>query len=389
LTASRRRNLSHPALTLAETDDPDKIKELIDAERKGRNLKRDNDNLKRRILMLEGERSDMEQRLALFESISSETDGISIEPSPSSGAKGEAVAIIQASDWHVGEFVFPEKVNYWNKYNPDIAEQSAKLFFERSIKLIEKERKEVDIKKVVLHLGGDMMTGHIHEELKETVAYSPNEEVQFAKHLLTGGIEYLLKHIPELSIVCNYGNHGRNNPEKKIGAGAENSYEWALYHDLARHFERNSRAKFLITRGEWAYVDVGKFKLRFTHGDSVMFRGGVGGISVPLIKAILNWNAAEKADMTFLGHFHQRLINEQVGYSVNNCLMGINPYGLRFGRPTRATQNLMLLDLKRELFTVSAPIICDDGDRVRQQTSYPGLTTRWHANNVSQEGMKV
>jgi hypothetical protein len=375
--------------TLAEIDDPEKISELIKAEADARKYKETSANLQKRVLTLEGQLTDMQSRLELFEHLQSESTAMVINPSSSTGGeKGEAVAIVQASDWHVGEFVHPEKVNYWNKYNPDIAEVSARLFFERSVKLIRKEQKEIKINKVLLHLGGDMMTGHIHEELKESTAYSPNEECQFAKHLIIGGLNYWLENIKEVYVVCSYGNHGRNNPEKKISSGAENSYEWAMYHDIARHFENNPRIKFLIPRGEWAYVDIGRYKIRATHLDAVRYVGGVGGISIPLIKAVHNWNAAVHADMTIGGHFHQTLVNDQIGFMVNNCLIGINPYGMRFGRPTPATQNFRLLDLKRG-FTIYAPIICDDGDRLEKHTSYPGLTSRWHAPNTNQREMQI
>jgi hypothetical protein len=370
-------------------NDPVKVGEIVQAERKVRQLETTCNGLRKRLMTIEDDNESLRQQLELFTSISSDQGEMRIEPaSKKTAPDGEAVAIIQASDWHVGEFVHPEKVNYWNKYNPDIAEHSAKLFFERGLKLIKKEQKDVTIKKVLLHLGGDLMTGHIHEEMKEITAYSPNEEAQFAKYLMIGGIQYWLDNIEEVFVVCSYGNHGRNNPEKKIASGAENSYEWALYHDIARHFEKNKRIKFLIPRGEWCYVDVDKYKLRFTHLDAVRYTGGVGGISIPLIKAIYNWNAAMKADMTFGGHFHQTLINDQVGFAVNNCLIGISPYGLRFGRPTPATQNFRLLDLKRG-FTKFAPIICDDGDRVKRKSSYPALDTRWQTSNLSQKEMKL
>jgi hypothetical protein len=374
-------------LTLDDLEEgDDRISELISMEGKFRRADREVRNQNKVITILRNTLGEQQARLDLFEHLQANSSAMQVLPTQE--VESEAIAIVQASDWHVGEVVHPEKVNYWNKYDPDIAEHSANLFFDRTMKLLHKEQKDVTIKKVILHIGGDMMTGHIHEELMESTAFSPNEEAQFAKHLLIGGIKHWLNEVEELIVVCSYGNHGRNDPVKKIATGAENSYEWAMYHDIARHFENEPRIKFLIPRGEWGYIDVGEYKLRFTHLDSVRYVGGVGGISIPLIKAIHNWNSAAKASMTFGGHFHQTLINDQVGFAVNNCLIGMNAYGMRFGRPTPATQNFRLLDMKRG-FTVFAPIICDDGDRVQRHTSYRGMNSGWQSTNVGQGDMIV
>jgi hypothetical protein len=320
----------------------------------------------------------VEQQVEILTEVNAGKSDIKIIGRPQlEGSKHEAIPFIQATDWHLGERVDPSTVNYFNKYDPDIATDSAEKFFQRSIKLVEKERQDVIIKRMVCHLGGDIITGFIHEELLESNYFSPVEEVMFAFNILVAGFNYWLKNgkFDEIYVICNYGNHGRTNPHKKISTGARNSYEYLLYNQLAAHYAKESRLKWLIAEGDYAYLNVWGKDYRFTHGDTLKSGGGIGGLEIPLKKAIFRWNAQRYSAMTFLGHFHQMLLGQD--YTANESLIGANAYSQSLGCPSRtARQSFRLLDSKRNEFTASLPIFVDDGDRCRRKTSYRPLGMR-------------
>lgn len=253
---------------------------------------------------------------------------------------GESAAFMVASDWHVEEVVDPKTVNGLNEYNPEIAKKSAEAFFRRGLRLLEKEQQDSKIRELVLILGGDLISGYIHEELMESNAMSPLEATLFAKDLLTSGIDFLLNHaqIDRLIVPCVYGNHGRTTPRRRISTGAQNSYEWLLYKTLEQKYGGADRIEFHVADGAMLYLPVFDHWVRIHHGDDVRYQGGVGGLSIPLRKAVDSWDRGREADLTVIGHWHQFV---DYGFAlINGSLIGFNAYAIsckaRFEPPRQA-----------------------------------------------------
>ena len=218
----------------------------------------------------------------------------------------EVTAVALASDWHVEELVDPRTVNGKNEYNPDISRQRAAKFFDNVRWLVEQHQKGYNLKNLILWLGGDMITGYIHEEFMETNALSPTEACMLFQEYIISGIDYLLANtkLEKLFIPCSFGNHGRTGPKRRIATGATNSFEWLSYHSLRQHYKNEKRVEFIIADGSHLYMDVYQWKVSFHHGDDVKYGGGIGGLSIPLMKAIDSWNEYISADITCIGHYH-------------------------------------------------------------------------------------
>ncbi len=240
----------------------------------------------------------------------------------------EMTAVVLASDWHVEEPVEAESVAGRNEYNLAIADGRVKRFFDGVIWNIEHQRasKRIAIRNLVLWLGGDLMTGYIHPELVETNELSPTETMRWLMPRLRDGIHTLLKrlNLDHIEIPCSHGNHGRTTEKTRISSGASNSYENLMYHCLAEEFRNEPRVHFEITASPHQYVQVYDFTLHFHHGDSVRYQGGVGGLGVPLLKAIAPWDLLKKADLHHVGHFHQ--LSDFGRVLVNGSLIGYGGY---------------------------------------------------------------
>lgn len=238
----------------------------------------------------------------------------------------EAAAVFVASDWHVEENVDPATISGLNEYNPDIAQQRVRATFENALTLINKERSLARIDHMVLAPLGDMITGFIHEELQETNWLHPVEALLLAKSLLAGGIEFLLEHgrFKTLSVICSYGNHGRTTKRKRVSNGAKTSYEWMMFRDLADQYSQDGRVAFQVSEGGIQYSEIMGTRIRWLHGDQIRYQGGVGGLTIPLYKAIAKWDTSHSTDYTVLGHWHQ------LGYyrraCVNGSVIGYNAY---------------------------------------------------------------
>lgn len=262
----------------------------------------------------------------------------------------EMMAVVQGSDWHVEEPVDPAKVSYRNEYNLEIADQRVHRFFQGAIDLVEHHRSsgKVVIRDMTCAFSGDLMSGYIHPELAEENDLSPVETALWLKPRLKNGIHTLLEKLQlrSLSIPWSYGNHGRTTVKTRIGTGAENSYEWLLGRMLEQDFAGDKRVTFDTNPSPFQFVQAYDYTLGFHHGDSVRYMGGVGGLSIPVLKALSGWNSVRKADLWHLGHFHQYTDLGQV--MVNGSLIGYGP----FSRWIRAVfeepkQIFYLLDSKR------------------------------------------
>lgn len=272
---------------------------------------------------------------------------------------GESVAVAVASDWHIEETVKPETVNGLNKYTLNIADQRAEQFFINTLKLVKKEQNESKIETLVLALLGDFITGNIHEEFLETCSLRPIEAIIKAENIVIGGIDYLLKNSDlNLIIPCAVGNHTRITKQVHIGTEQGNSLETFMYHHLKNYYKDNPRVEFMIAEGYLSYLTIWNFTICFQHGHAVKYGGGVGGLTVPMNKAIAQWEKLRHADLYVLGHWHQ--LFDGGNFIVNGSMIGYNPFAIfikaSFERPK---QSFFLINKKWSCKTVVCPILFD------------------------------
>jgi len=261
------------------------------------------------------------------------------------------------SDLHVEERVDKRKVNGLNEHNLAIAGDKLERAFLSIAKLVKKEQREADIRTLVLWLGGDLFSGHIHEDLVEVCELTPSQAIIWLRERILAGIRYLLAEldVERLLIVCSYGNHGRSTLKSRVSTLAEHSWEWLLYQVLQSDLAAEKRVHFEIAAGYITYVDLGGFTIRFHHGDYIGYQGGVGGITIPLRKAVDAWNVGQHADLDVIGHWHQRISLEWV--EVNGSLIGFAPFSIRVkARLEPPQQSFFLVDLERRRKTGSFPV---------------------------------
>jgi len=300
-----------------------------------------------------------EKQLNFFSAIKEPTEILNITPDFSSG-NHFTTPIILLSDWHCEENVRPSTINNLNSYNLDIAQKRASNCFQRGLKLIRYKSNETKIEDLVLWLGGDFISGYIHEELEEENDLSPTEATRFVKKLLISGIEFLINHgnFKKITVMCNYGNHGRTYKKPRIASAYKNSYEYMMFQDIADYFKSYDRIRFIVPESYMGYLKIYDKNIRFMHGDSVSFGGGIGGITVPLAKKIFRYNEQIKADYTIMGHFHQYW-EATADSLINGSLIGSNAYAIRLGcRPEPAVQGIKYIDSKYG-FTTKDKIICE------------------------------
>jgi hypothetical protein len=300
----------------------------------------------RRIKAAETERDVSAERLDTVLSLGSSPVAAKIKRSRlKKSAPTEAVPVMTWSDWHVEEVVDPATVNGRNEYNPKISRERSQYLAEGCAWMIRQLENGWTMKNGVVWLGGDMITGYIHEELVEANAMSPTQAVLYCQTSIVQALLYIVENtkLKHITVVCSYGNHGRTTQKRRVQTGAANSYEWLMYNVLASRFEDDDRFSFVIADGTHTYTEILGVTVRWHHGDDVRYQGGVGGLSIPMRKAAMAWNTFKHADITVIGHWHQ--FKDFGDVVVNGSLIGYNAYALSIkARYEPPRQGFFLID---------------------------------------------
>lgn len=362
---SKRRNeeseLDH-LQNLARLSEDDKLRKIRELEHRLATVSAANKDLDAKYKQAEADLRLTESNIERMLATQDEVTVKKLESSKKRPGKGHATAIICVNDWHCEENVDPDVVGGMNKFNPSIAEKRIAATWEKAVYLLDFARGISNIEEVVIWAGGDLINGYIHEEMQEANFSGPTEACLFVQDQLASGIDLVRKKtkIPQLTFLANYGNHGRSTPKKRISTGWKTSWEWFAYHNVARYFQRgNSKLNTQIAKGPHLRYSAQGHDIRFHHGDSVKFGGGMGGVHIPLRKKIAQWNkTGTPAKLDVLGHFHQ--FAHSWDYVLCGSLVGYNAYAIEIGADYQPpTQTFIVVD--REHGKVMAlPIFCDD-----------------------------
>lgn len=274
--------------------------------------------------------------------------------------RGEAVACVLLSDWHVEEPVSLEEMHGLNEFNLEIAEARTEKFFQNSLKLAHIQASACDVKRMWCGMLGDIITNHLHDDNKINNLLQPVEAINFALGLISSGIDYWLENSDfDFDFDCVCGNHGRTTKFMATSKPGATSLETFLYGALAARYASNPRVSFRVAAGAMAYREYFNFRMRLIHGYEIGYQGGVGGVTVPIRKKIAKWDQGIRADLTCMGHFHQLLNGGD--HIVNGSLIGYNTYARMIGAsPEPARQAFFLIHSRNggEL-SATAPVWLD------------------------------
>ena len=240
---------------------------------------------------------------------------------------GETTIVALFSDVHLEEEVRPEMTNGLGGYTVEIAKARVDQYFRTLLRLIQLEQQAVKIDHLVLAMLGDYISNDIHDELMETCKLRPMNAINSARNWIATGIQYLLDNSKlKITIVCHSGNHARTTKKTHHSTEPGHSLEWLMYTFLADYFSHEKRLTWVIPEGYLSYLQIYDKTIRFSHGHNVKYGGGVGGLTIPLNKAIAQWNRARTADIDCLGHFHQ--VFDGGNFVVNGSVIGYSPFAI-------------------------------------------------------------
>ena len=130
-----------------------------------------------------------------------------------------------------------------------------------------------------------------------------------------------------------------------------------MYHLLAEKFANEDRIKFIVENGYLTYLTLfDRYTIRFHHGNAIRYKDGVGGITIPVNKAIAQWDKERPAYLDVFGHHHQQMLDAGKFVS-NGSVIGYNPFAVQIRAAyQRPEQAYFIIDAERGK-TVCAPIL--------------------------------
>lgn len=272
----------------------------------------------------------------------------------------KAIATAFLSDLHLDEVVHAEQINYVNAYNREIATARLQRFFRNVIRLCRDYVAGMDIEGLVLAMGGDMVSGNIHEELKETNAAPMHDTLLYWSEQIAAGIHQLLSAMDvPIYIPCVVGNHGRTSRKPKAKFRAQENYDWLLYHIIAREFRSEKRVTFNIADGADLKYTLYGTRYQLTHGDQFRGGSGIAGLLSPLMLGDHRKRKRETAvgqpyDYLVMGHWHQ--LAHFKGLIVNGSMKGYDEYAQISNFDFEPPQQAFWLTDSRRGKTIDAPI---------------------------------
>lgn len=273
--------------------------------------------------------------------------------------KHDATMVVLLSDIHAEERVDPDTVNGLNDYSLDVCDQRMSELMERFAVLLEHERRLAKIDRVVVWLGGDFISGHIHDDTAELAQLAPLTATRWIGARLRGFLDAVSENAKEVIVATNSGNHGRSTEKLRVGTELEHSFEQNLYLTMAAA-ESRKNVRWQVGTGYLNYLDLDGFVIRFHHGHAIKYGGGIGGITIPTNKAIAAWDAVKRADLTCFGHWHQFQWLRAGRYVANGSVIGHSAYATRIKAAYEPPcQACIVIDHGRHEVTKAMPIYCD------------------------------
>lgn len=240
------------------------------------------------------------------------------------------VPTLLISDLHAGEVVDANQVNGVNAYDLKIFERRMDALVQSTMRLLTILSPNFDYPGIVLALGGDNISGDIHEELTATNEIPSIPTLLYLFEVLARVIKTFADKFHRVHVPCVTGNHGRNT--RKIWNKDRNftSFDWLLYCFLAKHFADDERITFHIPDGPDAYYKIYDYRYCLTHGDQFRsFGDSMIGALGPIIRGDVKKRSRNSQidldyDCLLMGHWHQYIHLARL--IVNSSLKGYDEY---------------------------------------------------------------
>jgi hypothetical protein len=302
-----------------------------------------------------------ERRAAAAENIRETVIGLRALPEPpvsfpprQKGKDTAETVVLMLSDLQWGEVVDKDAMDGLNSYDASIAAKRLGRWTNTVIDLLTKHWAGPKPDRIILILGGDLISGGIHLELSKTDEMRPLPAVRdVASHLRHAILTIKANVECPIVIISLPGNHGRMTIKPESKEAVKTSLDILVSDFLEMGLRDQKGITFTAPLSPDAVFSVYGWRILTSHGDKIGSRGGQGFIGPAAtaargFKRIVADYAARGVhlDLLLIGHFHTRLLLEE-GF-VNGSLIGPSEFS-RDGRyrPLPALQLFLTIHPRR------------------------------------------
>lgn len=308
--------------------------------------------------------AELRKQLDLYESMYSELEGRRQPPewmAPTRPEPHHAIPSLLLTDIHWDEQVDPEQVEGYNCYNSSIQQMRIKRAFTKTVSVAQNYFSGVKYDGIQLFLGGDLISGVIHEELTETNGAQLCQSIVSILDPLEAGINLLAKEFKKVNITAVVGNHGRRTRKPRSKFRAKDNFDWLVYKVIERNMAGRKDVSVDVSPAADATATIYNTRYRLTHGDQ--FRGG-SGISAELSPLLLGAHRKSKRqsavgkpyDVLVMGHWHQTLWLPSKGIIMGGSVVGYNEYAYMNNFAPEPPQCSLWLTTPERGITLCAPV---------------------------------
>lgn len=221
---------------------------------------------------------------------------------PKAAGLSDEVALLDSGDWQFSKVT--------TSYNSEIAIQRVMQFVEKSVTLTERVRHTANVRDAVLVFGGDQIEGlfNFPSQVFEIDAPLFTQYVR-ASRLLVDYVKYALAHFEHVTVVPEWGNHGRIGSKRDAVPRSDNVDR--MCYELAKQLlENEPRLTWQDCPEDVQRLEVGNYRALVMHGDEV----GRNGFASPttLVQHMNRWKSgAYRVDGkpwhfrdVYIHHFH-------------------------------------------------------------------------------------
>lgn len=309
----------------------------------------------------EKEVEDLRRRLGLYEHLDAQKLVAPEWTAPSRASEHHAIPSLLLTDVHWDESVNPAEVEGYNCYNRRIAEMRVQRAFTGAVKLTRDYFAGVHYDGFQLFLGGDLLSGIIHEELTETNQATLCESILTVVEPLEAGINLLAKEFGRVNVTAVVGNHGRRTKKPRSKYRAKDNFDWLVYQLIAKTMRGRKDVSVSVGESADAVVSLYQTRYRLTHGDQFRGGSGISGELAPLLLGVHRKTRRQAAlntpfDVMVMGHFHQTLWLPSKGLIMGGSVVGYNEYAYLTNQAPEPPQCSLWLTTPEHGISLCAPV---------------------------------
>jgi hypothetical protein len=281
------------------------------------------------------------------------------------GGGHSGLVVAQFTDAHFDEVVEPSEILELNAYNREIALIRFRTWTEKVVSLPRDYFAGIKVEGLVILATGDILSGDIHQELKESNEDRLLASILFWTEQIIAALEtFGREYDGAVSVHAVVGNHGRTTIKPVFKGRAHSNVEWLLWSVVRdRLADRKSQVRVEVSDSMDLNVPLYGRNHLLTHGDQ--FRGGTGisGAYAPLSlgqhrKGQRQMVAQMPMDLMVIGHLHQYL--DLPGVMMGGSMVGYSEYAFGLNlRPEPARQALWVTTPERGK-TMTMPVELQD-----------------------------